>query len=160
MKKFRAKKKDMVMIATALPTAMLTLIPWSIRQKKHSKRRNDYLRKVAREFNAKYGKTIKMNWSMEKQKMTITRSEIKAKVIKEEKTNEKLHTKSNPARQVNNGKKAPTSRQVNNGKKLAPARQVNNVKKLAVSKAEISKRKPKKVVKTDQVDPFADFRNA
>merc|ERR1719397_970359 len=34
MKKFRAKKKDMVFIATALPTAMLTLIPWSIRQKK------------------------------------------------------------------------------------------------------------------------------
>merc|ERR1719193_1513066 len=34
MKKFRAKKKDMVLIATALPTAMLTLIPWSLRQKK------------------------------------------------------------------------------------------------------------------------------
>merc|ERR1719419_1803715 len=55
MKKFRAKKKDMVLVATALPTAMLTLIPWSIRQKKHSKRRNKYLRKKAREFNEKYG---------------------------------------------------------------------------------------------------------
>merc|ERR1719233_1248755 len=85
MKKFRAKKKDMVLVATALPTAMLTLIPWSIRQKKHSKRRNKYLRKVAREFNAKYGKKIKMNWSMEQQRMTITRTEIKPKVIKEEK---------------------------------------------------------------------------
>merc|ERR1719419_1394623 len=126
MKKFRAKKKDMVMIATALPTAMLTLIPWSIRQKKHSKRRNDYLRKMTREFNAKYGKKLKMNWSLEQQKMTITRSEIKAKVIKQEKTNEKPRTKSNVGRQVNNGKKVPTSRQVNNGKKLAPPKQVNN----------------------------------
>merc|ERR1719419_610662 len=97
MKKFRAKKKDMVLIATALPTAMLTLIPWSIRQKKHSKRRNKYLRKKAREFNEKYGPKLKMIWSIEQQRMTITRSEIKAKVIKEEKTNEKLHTKSNPA---------------------------------------------------------------
>merc|ERR1719233_475815 len=110
MKKFRAKKKDMAFIATALPTAMLTLIPWSIRQKKHSKRRNDYLRKMAREFNAKYGKKLKINWSSEQQKMTITRSEINAKVIKEDKTNEKLHTKSNVARQLNNGKKVPTSR--------------------------------------------------
>merc|ERR1719189_3459343 len=65
MKKFRAKKKDMVLIATALPTAMLTLIPWSIRQKKHSKRRNDYLRKMAREFNAKHGPKRKMIWSIE-----------------------------------------------------------------------------------------------
>merc|ERR1719397_1063278 len=146
MKKFRAKKKDMVFIATALPTAMLTLIPWSIRQKKHSKRRNDYLRKMAKEFNAKYGKKLEMNWSLEQQKMTITRSEIKAKVIKEEKTNEKPRTKSNVGRQVNNGKKVPPPKQVNNGKKLA------------VSKAEISKRKPKQV-KTNQVDPFADFRN-
>merc|ERR1719233_653832 len=98
MKKFRAKKKDMVLIATALPTAMLTLIPWSIRQKKHSKRRNDYLRQMAKEFNAKYGKKLKMNWSLEQQKMTITRSEINAKVIKVEKTNEKPHTKCNVGR--------------------------------------------------------------
>merc|ERR1719397_2312491 len=89
---------------------------------------------MAKEFNAKYGKKLEMNWSLEQQKMTITRSEIKAKVIKEEKTNEKPRTKSNVGRQVNNGKK------------------------LAVSKAEISKRKPKQV-KTNQVDPFADFRN-
>merc|ERR1719268_705734 len=99
MKKFRAKKKDMVLVATALPTAMMTLIPWSIRQKKHSKRRNDYLRKTAKEFNAKYGPKLKMNWSLEKQQMTITRSEIKAKLIKEEKPNEKLHTESTGARQ-------------------------------------------------------------
>jgi len=76
LKKFRAKKKDMVLIATALPTAMLTLIPWSIRKKAHSKGRNEYLRLKTREFNAKYGKWLKMNWSLEQQKMTITRPEI------------------------------------------------------------------------------------
>jgi len=85
LRKFRAKKKDMVLIAMAPLTAFLTLIPWSKRQNKHHKRRNEYLRLMAREFNAKYGKKLKMNWSLEQQKMTITQHEIQAKVNNEEK---------------------------------------------------------------------------
>merc|ERR1719173_285912 len=86
MKKFRAKKKDMVLVATALPTAMLTLIPWSIRQKKHSKRRNKYLRKRAREFNEKYGTKIRMKWSSEQEKMTLSRTVPKTEVTQETKS--------------------------------------------------------------------------
>merc|ERR1719193_769578 len=132
MKKFRAKKKDMILIATALPTAMLTLIPWSLRQKKHSKRRNKYLRKKAREFNEKYGPKLKMIWSIEQQRMTITRTEIKAKVIKDK----KLHTKVIGAREVNNGKKE------------------------ALSKGEILNKKPKQPIQTDHIDPFVDYLTA
>merc|ERR1719233_28554 len=132
MKKFRAKKKDMILIATALPTAMLTLIPWSLRERKHSKRRNKYLRKKAREFNEKYGPKLKMIWSMEQQRMTITRTELKAKVI----TDKKLHTIAIGAREVNNGKKE------------------------ALSKGELLNKKPKQPIKTDHIDPFVDYITA
>merc|ERR1712060_400154 len=75
LRKFRWKKKDVALLLTAFPTAFLTLIPWTLRQMKHTKRQNKYLRACAKEFNAKYGPTLKMSWSLEQQRMSLTKCE-------------------------------------------------------------------------------------
>merc|ERR1719317_1898233 len=69
MRKFRWKKKDAVLLLTAFPSGFMTLIPWTMRLRKHTKRRNKYLRGRAKEFNERYGPTFKMAWSYEQEKM-------------------------------------------------------------------------------------------